>query len=138
MRIVLDTNVFLKSIPKNSRFRPIFDLIIQGQIQLLLTTDILLEYIEIIGNRSSTVVANNVGNLITKLPGTEKIQVHTKWRLIEADFDDNKFVDCAIAGNADFIVTDDKHFSVLKDISFPKVNVIGSSDYLVFLEKNNI
>lgn len=38
--------------------------------------------------------------------------------------DDNKFVDCAIAANAQFIVTEDHHYDVLKTIDFPKVNII--------------
>ena len=56
------------------------------------------------------------------------------WRLIAVDPDDNKFVDCAIAANADFIVTDDKHFKVLKDIPFPKVEVINKRKFLETLE----
>jgi predicted nucleic acid-binding protein len=50
--------------------------------------------------------------------------VFYKWLLITADPDDNKFVDCAISANANSIVTNDKHFNILKDIAFPKVNVI--------------
>ena len=51
------------------------------------------------------------------------------------DKDDNKFVDCAIAGNAQFIVTNDKHFEVLKNIQFPKVEVVSSTDFLQKLQK---
>jgi hypothetical protein len=32
-------------------------------------------------------------------------------------------VDCALNAGADFIVTNDKHFNVLKSIDFPKINV---------------
>ncbi|MBC8180569.1 PIN domain-containing protein [candidate division KSB1 bacterium] len=46
------------------------------------------------------------------------------------DEDDNKFVDCAISSNADFIVTNDRHFNILKNIEFPKVNVINVDDFL--------
>lgn len=52
------------------------------------------------------------------------------WRLITADPDDDKFVDCAVAGNADFIVSDDRHFRVLAQISFPKVRVISADDFM--------
>lgn len=45
------------------------------------------------------------------------------------DPDDNKFVDCAIASNADFIVTEDRHFQLLKDVPFPRVNVIGIEEF---------
>ena len=35
------------------------------------------------------------------------------FRTISADRDDDKFADCAITANADFIVTSDSHFRVL-------------------------
>ena len=43
-----------------------------------------------------------------------------------SDPDDNKFVDCAIAANADFIVTHDKDFETLKKLQFPKIKVIDT------------
>jgi len=45
--------------------------------------------------------------------------------LIEQDADDNKFVDCALAGQADYIVTEDRHFNVLKSLDFPYVEVVS-------------
>lgn len=137
MKIVLDTNVLLKSLPKKSQYRLIFDAIKQGKVSLLLTTAILLEYVEIVGAKTNEVIANNVGNLIVKLGRTEQIVVHTRWRLIETDPDDNKFVDCAIAGGADYIVTDDRHFAILQEIDFPKVTVIGSAAFADLLLKGD-
>ncbi|MFC3417830.1 PIN domain-containing protein [Algoriphagus hitonicola] len=52
-----------------------------------------------------------------------------RFGLIEADFDDNKFVDCAITGNADLILTEDKHFEELKQIDFPKVTAMGILEF---------
>jgi len=49
---------------------------------------------------------------------------HFHFELIVQDPDDNKFVDCAIVASADYIVSEDNHFNVLKDVAFPKVNVI--------------
>ncbi len=48
----------------------------------------------------------------------------------------NKFVDCAIAGNADYIVTHDKHFNVLKDIGFPEVKILRTDQFLALLLDN--
>ena len=36
------------------------------------------------------------------------------FNLITADPDDNKFADCAIAAEADFIITADQHFEVMR------------------------
>lgn len=35
-----------------------------------------------------------------------------------------QFVDCAVAGNAKFIVTEDRHFPILKTIDFPMIDII--------------
>jgi len=44
--------------------------------------------------------------------------------------DDNKFFDIAIAANVDYLVTNDRHFDKLKQLTFPKVNIINSEDFL--------
>jgi predicted nucleic acid-binding protein len=49
-----------------------------------------------------------------------------------ADEDDEKFVDCAVCGSADFLITNDKHFNILKNIEFPKVKVVTAD---IFIEK---
>jgi predicted nucleic acid-binding protein len=60
---------------------------------------------------------------------------HYHFQLIAQDPDGNKFVDCAIIASADFLVSEDKHFNVLKDIPFPKVNVITLEQFLIDLQK---
>jgi len=52
------------------------------------------------------------------------------WNLISADKEDNKFSDCAIAAAADYIITEDSHFNILKQIDFPKMNIIGADDFM--------
>ena len=54
----------------------------------------------------------------------EKVIPYFKWNFIYADPDDNKFVDCALNAGADYIVTNDKHFNVLKSIPFPPIKVV--------------
>ena len=134
MKIVLDTNALLMSIPKKSPYRPIFDGLISGDYVLCLTNEILSEYTEIISQRANPVVANNIAEMLLNLKNVEKVDVYFKWGLIEADWDDNKFVDCAIAGNAKFIVTNDKHFNVLAQIGFPKIDTANIKEFLSLLE----
>lgn len=67
--------------------------------------------------------------LIENAPNTIWITKYYKWNLIESDPDDNKFVDCAIAGNAKYLVSDDKHFRVLKRIDFPKINLLTTEEF---------
>ena len=60
------------------------------------------------------------------------IRVNPLWRfrLIEKDPDDNKFVDCAICSRANYLVSNDRHLSVLKTIPFPSVNVVSLQEFV--------
>ena len=64
-------------------------------------------------------------DVIINNPYTEFITPYFKFNLIKEDPDDNKFVDCAVAGNAKFIVSEDSHYNILKTVDFPKVDVLG-------------
>ena len=57
------------------------------------------------------------------------------FELITADHDDNKFVDCAIAANATFIVSDDKHFKRLQQITYPRLAVLKLTEFVEILKK---
>ncbi len=130
MKVVIDTNVLLMSIPKISKFRPIFDGLLKAKYNLAISEDIFQEYIEIIGRKTTGQIAQNLGELLTQLENVEKTTIYFKWNLITSDPDDNKFVDCAISANAQFIVSNDNHFKILKDIKFPPVKVIDADSFL--------
>jgi putative PIN family toxin of toxin-antitoxin system len=128
MRLVIDTNCLLVSIPKFSETRWLFDAIKAGTFEIGITTEILEEYEEIIGNFYSPSLASNVVELLPNLKNTVWVTLYYKWGLIEQDTDDNKFVYCAIACQADYIITHDKHFRVLQKIPFPKVETLKMSE----------
>ena len=134
MKIVLDTNVLLVSIAKKSPYRVIFDSLLTKRFDLIISNDILSEYTEIIAQKTNVMVANNVSEMLLALSNVQKQDVFYKWNLIDIDKDDNKFVDCAIAGNADFLVSNDKHFSCLKTIEFPKLSVLCIDEFMSLLE----
>jgi predicted nucleic acid-binding protein len=39
-------------------------------------------------------------------------------------------VDVAIAANADYLVTNDRHFEVLRQLEFPRVPVVSRQEFL--------
>ena len=130
MKVVLDTNVLLTSLRKTSKYRPIFDGLITGKFELIMSHDILQEYVEIIEQKTNPIISKNVSELLINLKNVKKIEIYFRWLLITADPDDNKFVDCAIAGDVKFVVSNDKHFKILKQINFPSVEVITSDQFL--------
>jgi putative PIN family toxin of toxin-antitoxin system len=134
MRIVLDTNILLVSFSSKSEFYWIWISLLERQFTLCVTTDILLEYEEVIARHVNPAVARNVLDAITDLPNLEFVTKYIFWQLIDQDTDDNKFVDCAIACNAKYLVSEDKHFKILETIPFPKVELIGIDAFKIALE----
>jgi len=132
-KIVLDTNCLVASLSRHSQYYPVWKGLQMGQYVLCLTNDILEEYEEIIGHKTSAEVARNVVSLLLKSKNVEFVDAYFKWRLIEADHDDDKFVDCAFAANATYIVSDDKHFDILEKIPFPKISVLKLQEFLQIL-----
>ena len=137
MRVVIDTNSLLVSIGRKSKYRPIFDAIINGKIKLLISNEVLTEYGEILAERTTEAISSNICEYLIQSRSVEKIEVYFRWHLIEKDVDDDKFVDCAVSGNAEYIVTDDKHFNVLKKVKFPIIKIIRTQDFLNLLQKNH-
>ena len=136
MRILLDTNVLLVTIPRMSKYRAIFEGIIQKKYTLIISNEILAEYEEIIAQKTNGIIAQNVVKMLMSLSNVEKTEIYYRWELIKTDKDDNKFVDCAIAGNADYLVSNDKHFNILKTIDFPDVPLLKIDKFLEILKKS--
>lgn len=136
MKIVLDTNVLLTSISPRSKDYWILELFLQKAFTICVTTAILAEYEEIIAREMGEAAANDLLQVLTNAPNVERITTWFQWNLIVNDPDDNKFVDCAIACDARYLVSEDRHFRILKKIPFPKVEVIDVKAFkLVFGEK---
>lgn len=128
-KVVLDTNALLRSISRRSAYKVVLDKLYENAFELYLTNDILLEYEEKICDVFSKEAAELITGAFALLQNVNKIDIHFHLNLISGDTDDNKFSDCAFAGNVHFLVTDDKHFNVLKSISFPAINVISLDEF---------
>ncbi len=83
-----------------------------------------------IAQKSTPEIANNVVEAIVNLSTTTFQNTYVHFELFPADSDDNKFVDCAVASDAEYIVTNDKHFNPLKEIPWPKVEIIKITEFI--------
>lgn len=92
---------------------------------MCVSNDIISEYMEILSRKVSETFAVNIVSAILKSNNVRLFAPQYHFNLITQDPDDNKFVDCAIIANADFLVSNDSHFKVLSNIMFPRVNVIS-------------
>ena len=128
--IVLDTNCLLNCLAAKSKFHAVWTAFLNEDFHLCVSNEIMSEYEEILANKISSTFADIIIHVI--LNSENVIFVHPTFRfnLITTDPDDNKFVDCAIVANADYIVSQDTHFDILKTINFPKVNVIRIEEFV--------
>lgn len=133
-KIVLDTNCLIASLSKRGKYYTVWKGLQEGKYILCVSNEILDEYQEIIERKTNAYIAENVIQFLINCKFVEYHEPSFRFCLIEQDPDDNKFVDCAISSNASFIVSNDRHFNILKDINFPHVNVIHLIDFLSFLQ----
>jgi putative PIN family toxin of toxin-antitoxin system len=131
--VVLDTNVLLVALPTRSPYRPIFDQMLVGTFQLVISNEILTEYEEQIAKRYDPETVDEMLGMLGALPNVHLITPYFHWQLIVGDQDDDKFADAAIAANATYLVTNDRHFDVLKTIDFPKVITCTAQEFLRML-----
>ena len=135
--IVLDTNCLLQSLSRRSTYYKVWEDFVLGKYTLCISNSILEEYEEIIAEKTTPNLAKNVVDLIVKSENVVQVNTYYHWNLITADPDDNKFVDCAFAAGATYIVSDDSHFNVLRDITFPQLLVLRLKEFLETLQKED-
>jgi uncharacterized protein len=136
MKVVIDTNIFWVSISRHSPTHWIFRSLIDGKFTLCVTNEILNEYEEIIEQKMGNDIANAILGMLENLPNIEYVTRYYRWNLISIDPDDNPFVDCAIAVNANALVTQDRHFNIIKTITFPVINLMNYDEFEIFFKSS--
>jgi len=129
-RIVLDTNCLIMAISAKKTYHKIWESFLKGDFELCISNEILEEYEEVIARNISNKVSEIVIYTLLTRKNVKRFDPHFRFNLIKQDMDDNKFVDCAIVANAKCIVSEDHHFDILKNIDFPKVNVLGIDEFV--------
>ena len=135
MRIVLDTNSLIQSISPKSTYHEVWQSVLTGRNVLCVSNEILEEYAEILNRLAGKKTADLVLNSIIECKNVVFLTPYYHFNLITADPDDNKFVDCAIQANARYIVTNDHHYDVLRQIEFPKVGIIKLMDFIQMIHE---
>lgn len=117
MIVVLDTNVMLPALNQRHPYADILRAWYARQLIWAISTDILLEYQEVVTRQSGSERWQMLGRLLDLAAihggNVKRVSPSYFFRTISADRDDDKFADCAISANADWIVTSDRHFDPL-------------------------
>ena len=102
---------------------------------MCISNEVLLEYEEILRTKASPLAADLFMKVIARSRNVIRKDPYFKWRIITKDLDDNKFVDCAFACRANFIVTNDNNFQEAANSPFPKFNVINLDDFAELMKQ---
>ena len=127
--VVIDTNCLLQILGAKSKYHFLFDSFLQFGYVLCISNEVLLEYEEILKAKASPLAADLFLRVIARSRNVIRKDPYFKWGIITKDLDDNKFVDCAFACRANYIVTNDNHFQEAANSPFPVFNVISLDDF---------
>lgn len=122
MTVVLDTNVLLPLFGKAGRHRPLRDAIADGRVRWAVSTSVLFEYEEILVARSGRSRWEGLLRLMHSVSlrhgSVLAVSPSFYFEVVTADPNDNKFSDCAIIANADWLITEDAHFAPLANAGY--------------------
>ena len=118
MKVVIDTNCLIAAILRSSKHYWLYHAFIKREFEWVVSNEIIKEYEEKLGDFYSPSLAINVLKLLAAAPHVRHCEAFYKWNLIKNDPDDDKFVDVAFASSADYLVSNDGDFKVLKRLNF--------------------
>ena len=116
IKVVVDTNIFVSSFFGGNP-RKIVDLWKSGQATLCLSKPIIDEYVEVLvrlgleNERELEELLGLFARGFHVLFSAKTPELH----VVQDDPDDNKFIECAVALNADVVISGDKALTALRD-----------------------
>ncbi len=121
MTVCIDTNSLLQLFGRRSRYRVIAVELMNGRIELAVSTAILLEYEEIAAALYGPAFAQEVMNFLNlafAAGSVRHVDPRFHFKTIAADPDDDSFAECAIAVGAEYVITEDGHFETLRNAGY--------------------
>lgn len=126
-RVVFDTNVFLSSLTFGGEPEVLFEMARAGRIQLVVSTSILAELASILKRKFAWDDEDIRQALRVVGRHAELVKPVTRLRVLEDDAD-NRMLECAVEGHAEWIISGDHHLLSLKE--FRGIPIVRVSDFL--------
>lgn len=135
LRIVLDTNVLVSALGWRGNPRKILTMGIDGKLILVESPQLIDEFMAVLaGPKFSFISGKDKMEFCKSLVKiSELVEPTIRLDVIKKDKNDNRVLECAIAGKADYIVSGDAHLLKLKKHS--KVNIVNSKAMVDIIEK---
>ena len=130
VKVVVDTNVLVSALLFGGIPAQLIPLWQRGKIKPLASKEIIDEYLRVFTYPRFKLTEEDVNFLLYHeiLPHFEVIDVESGPRIIKRDPEDDKFIRCALAGKAKFIISGDHHLLASK--TYQKIKILSPADFL--------
>lgn len=118
MRIVIDANVLASGIFWGAYPLRVIDLWVRDQIEVLVTEPILLEHSRVLAELGQKEERSNIAEQWTLFVAQHATMIIAVSSVSACrDPDDDKYLDCAVDGGADYVVSGDEDLLTLKEFA---------------------
>lgn len=130
IKVVIDTNVFVSAILFDGELDKLINLWKRKKFTFLLSKEILEEYIKVLSYKKFELSDKIIKRIIYEelLPYTKNIKVKKRINIIKKDPSDNIFLECALEGKANYIISGDKHLLQLKQ--YKSIKIISFREFI--------
>lgn len=133
MRVTVDTNVLISALGWNGAEAAIIEMVLDSEMELCLSAQILSEFYRVIKYPKFGFTDNEIDGFIGKLlPNVVLVSPSQSLDVVPADPDDNKIIECAVAGRSNYIISGDKHLLHLHE--YRGIKILRASEFLHFLK----
>ncbi|MBU0930345.1 MAG: putative toxin-antitoxin system toxin component, PIN family [Nanoarchaeota archaeon] len=137
MKITVDTNVLISSTFWNGNSDKIIKLAENNKIELILSEEIIEEFIKVLNYKEiqEKIKDKNLEmkRSVEKIVSISKIVIPKLKINISEDSDDNKILECAVEGKADYIISQDNHLLKLKE--YNKIKILTPKEFLEIFQR---
>ncbi len=129
LKVVLDTNIFVSSIFwGKGNPHMVVELALGRKIQVFVSIDILKELEKVLLRDFEEPPEMVARQLSLVLDYSVVIMPNVKIDVVKDDPDDNKILECAVACNADYVVTGDKHLLVFS--AYEQIKIVSAKEFM--------
>jgi len=133
IRAVLDTNVVVSAVLFEGRASRLVPLWQQRRFLPVISSAVLEEYLQVLAYPKFELTAEEIQQVIDEfLPYAEVTSPKERVKVVRRDPADNKFLDCAVAGKAQYLVSGDQDLLSLR--SFRGIPIVAVSEFLAIVE----
>ncbi len=132
-KVVIDTNIYISAIFWGGKPREVVDLGRDKNILIFTSLDIEKEIAEKLRTKFKLDEEKVNKVLLDFATFTIPVKVTKRIQAVPDDSDDDKFIECAISCNADYIVSGDRHLLNLK--GYAGIRILKASEFLSSLSR---